>query len=534
MGKLRMAIVLVLAFAITLAGVGVTPAAVGTDSAKLRRAVTTAGVMEHLKAFQDIANANGGTRVAGSPGYDASVDYVAQRLRKAGYDVSLQQFEFEFFEEREPAVFEQVSPVQRTYVEGFEAEFLTMEYSGSGDVTAALQAVGGIVIPSPGGSTSGCSAEDFADFVAGSIALIQRGTCPFRQKADNADAAGAAGVVIFNEGNDDPSDDRIGPINGTLDPPQLDLPVIGTSFAVGEELVNLLQGGEVVVHLDVNARVVRTPGTNVIADTKAGREDRTVVVGAHLDSVAEGPGINDNGSGSAVILEVAEEMAALGIKPRNQVRFAFWGAEESGLIGSEHYVANLSNRERKDIAVNLNFDMLGSPNFVRFVYDGNGSDTADSGPVGSGVVEEIFLDYFASQELQTEPTAFDGRSDYGPFIAAGIPAGGLFSGAEDPKTERQEDIYGGVAELPHDPCYHQACDTLKDSDQDPDVRRALERAYGDGTLAGNVNKQVLEELADGAAHATLVLAETTSAVSGTDRGEGEPKKPRYKGPLAVR
>jgi hypothetical protein len=127
MGKLRMAIVLVLAFAITLAGVGVTPAAVGTDSAKLRRAVTTAGVMEHLKAFQDIANANGGTRVAGSPGYDASVDYVAQRLRKAGYDVSLQQFEFEFFEEREPAVFEQVSPVQRTYVEGFEAEFLTME-----------------------------------------------------------------------------------------------------------------------------------------------------------------------------------------------------------------------------------------------------------------------------------------------------------------------------------------------------------------------------------------------------------------------
>ncbi|MCD6032541.1 MAG: Aminopeptidase, partial [Thermomicrobiales bacterium] len=293
MGKLRMAIVLVLAFATTLAGVGVTPAAVGTDSAKLRRAVTTAGVMEHLKAFQDIANANGGTRVAGSPGYDASVDYVAQRLRKAGYDVSLQQFEFEFFEEREPAVFEQVSPVQRTYVEGFEAEFLTMEYSGSGDVTAALQAVGGIVIPSPGGSTSGCSAEDFADFVAGSIALIQRGTCPFRQKADNADAAGAAGVVIFNEGNDDPSDDRIGPINGTLDPPQLDLPVIGTSFAVGEELVNLLQGGEVVVHLDVNARVVRTPGTNVIADTKTGREDRTVVVGAHLDSVAEGPGIND-------------------------------------------------------------------------------------------------------------------------------------------------------------------------------------------------------------------------------------------------
>jgi Zn-dependent M28 family amino/carboxypeptidase len=438
---------------------------------------------------------------------------VVERLTAAGYDVATQDFSYDRFVENSPPIFERLSPAPETYTEGFEEDFLTMEYSGSADIDEApLQAAGGIVIPSPGGSTSGCAAGDFADFDAGSIALIQRGTCPFRQKAQNALDAGAVGVVIFNEGNDDPSDDRIGVVNGTLDPPLFDIPVIGTSLAVGRELYNRLQNGQdVVVRLAVDAGVVTTQTANVIADTTTGREDRTVVVGAHLDSVPEGPGINDNGSGSAVILEIAEAMAELGIKPRNQVRFAFWGAEESGLIGSEFYVANLGKRDRKDIAVNLNFDMLGSTNYVRFVYDGDGSDTADSGPVGSGVVEDVFVDYFSSEDLETEPTAFDGRSDYGPFIAAGIPAGGLFSGAEGIKTPREENIYGGQTGQPYDPCYHQACDDIE-----------------------NTRDKALKELAAGAAHATLAFAETTSAVSGTDKGEGQPKKPRYKGPLAVR
>jgi Zn-dependent M28 family amino/carboxypeptidase len=145
---------------------------------------------------------------------------------------------------------------------------------------------------------------------------------------------------------------------------------------------------------------------------------------------SEGPGINDNGSGSAAILEIAEQMSELGIEPTNRVRFAWWGGEEFGLLGSEHYVSNLTTRELKDIAVNLNFDMVASPNFVRFVYDGDGSGTGTKGPNGSGNVEQVFLDYFAQQNLPTEPTAFDGRSDYGPFIDRGIPAGGLFTGAE--------------------------------------------------------------------------------------------------------
>jgi Zn-dependent M28 family amino/carboxypeptidase len=532
MRRVRITLALVMALVVALAAVGVASAAVKTNSSELRRSVTTAGIMEHLEAFQAIADANGGTRVAGSEGYDASVEYVAERLRAAGYDVSLQEFTFDAFVEDSPSVFERVSPDPKVYS---DEDFLTMSYSGSGDVTAPLEAVGGIVIPSPGGSESGCSAEDFDGFTEGSIALIQRGTCPFRQKVLNAQEAGAAGVVIFNEGNEDPADDRIGVVNGTLDPPRVDIPVIGTSFAVGEEFYDLLQAGQdVVVHLKVEASVVTTETTNVIADTQAGRDDRTVVVGAHLDSVEEGPGINDNGSGSATILEVAEEMDELGIRPRNQVRFAFWGAEEAGLIGSEYYVSELTRRQIKDIAVNLNFDMLGSPNYARFVYDGDGSATPDAGPTGSGVVEDVFTDYFASRDLETEPTAFDGRSDYGPFIDAGIPAGGLFTGAEDIKTEREEEIYGGVAGLAYDPCYHAACDTLEEEDQPEEVQR-IEEAYGEDVIVGNVNTKALDEMSDGVAHATLAFAQTTSAVGGTEKGSGTPSgDPQYKGPKALR
>ena len=230
-------------------------------------------------------------------------------------------------------------------------------------------------------------------------------------------------------------------------------------------------------------------------------------VGAHLDSVVEGPGINDNGSGSAMILEMAIEMADLGIEPVNTVRFAWWGAEEFGLLGAEHYVGQLSKAELKDIAVNLNFDMVASPNYVRFVYDG------DAGPVGSGVVEDVFLDWFASQGLATEPTEFDGRSDYGPFILQGVPAGGLFTGAEGKKTAEEVVIYGGEVGEQYDPCYHAACDTI-----------------------ANIDLEVLEQMADAAAHATQTFAMTSSAVSGTAKGNanGHSDDMDFKGPRAIR
>jgi Zn-dependent M28 family amino/carboxypeptidase len=480
--------------------------AVGTDTSALREAVTTAGIMEHQEEFQAIASANPvngvPTRAVETPGYDASVEYVAGLLEDAGYDVAIQDFTYEAFIDVSPPVFERVSPDPEAYVNGFDGDFLTMTWSGTGDVTAELVAVGGIVIPSPGGSASGCEPGDFAGFPDGAIALIQRGTCPFRQKVTNAEDAGADGVVIFNEGNVDPSDDRIGVINGTLDPPATpaEIPVIGTSFAVGEELYELTLAGEVVVHLAVNAALVEKSSSNVIADTPGGREDRTVVVGAHLDSVPEGPGINDNGSGSSTILEVALQMAELEIEPVNQVRFAFWGAEEEGLVGSQLYVDSLAKSELKDIMLNLNLDMVGSPNFVRFVYDGDGSAFGTDGPSGSGTIEDVFTDYFASLGLATEETEFDGRSDYDAFISAGIPAGGLFTGAEGIKTAEQARIYGGAAGTAYDPCYHLLCDDIT-----------------------NLSLTALAEMSDATAHAVLTFAMTKSSVNGTDNASNRAK-----------
>ena len=248
---------------------------------------------------------------------------------------------------------------------------------------------------------------------------------------------------------------------------------------------------------------------NVIAQTKTGRTDRVVVSGAHLDSVIEGPGINDNGSGSAAQLEVTQEMAELGIKPVNQVRFIWFGAEEAGLVGSAYYVSQLTKRELKNIAVMLNFDMVGSPNAGWFVYDGDASDTAST---GSGVVEDVFVDFFDSIGRKTEPTAFDGRSDYDAFVAAGIPAGGLFTGAEEIKTEEQQEKWGGTAGVAFDPCYHQACDTFT-----------------------NVNEDALDEMTDAIAHAILTFAMTTSAVQGTDKGSDNAiYDPTFRGPRAIK
>ncbi len=201
---------------------------------------------------------------------------------------------------------------------------------------------------------------------------------------------------------------------------------------------------------------------NVVADTRTGKAANTVVLGAHLDSVTEGPGINDNGSGSAGLLEVALELAKSKSKPANKVRFAWWSAEENGLLGSEAYVASLSETQRQQIKLYLNFDMIASPNGVQFVYDGDDSDGvgAGPGPEGSAQLERDINEFLDSKGKKHEGTDFTGRSDYGPFIEVGIPSGGTFTGAEGLKTAAQARTYGGQEGVAYDPCYHEACDDL--------------------------------------------------------------------------
>ncbi len=505
----KVAAVVALALLAAVLAVGVAWAAPGDEdptfgaSAELRKSVEPAGILVHERRLQRIANAGAdpdgdgvGTRASGTPGYDASADYVTNKLEAAGYEVTRQEFEFPYFDVLSES-FSQTAPEERN-LEPYDlsndtGDYRIMTYSGSGSVEDALVVPTNDVVipPTPEPSSdSGCEPEDFVDVgtvAEPRVALIQRGTCAFVLKAQNAEAAGYDAAIIFNEGQENvPGDDRVGVVLGTLGEPVVDIPVIGISFELGADFYEDIQNDEGVrVSLDFETDTsdpVRET-ENIIADTPAGREDRTVVVGAHLDSVPEGPGINDNGSGTATILETAPQMSKLGIEPENRVLFAFWGAEEFGLLGAEHYVESLSDEELDNIALNLNFDMLGSPNFVRFVYDGDGSATGTKGPTGSANIERVFKRYFAAKNLKTEPTAFDGRSDYGPFIAVGIPAGGLFSGAEGIKTAREQRIYGGTAGEPYDPCYHQPCDDIT-----------------------NLSVRSLDQMSDGVAHATLTYA----------------------------
>ncbi|MGH2773967.1 MAG: M28 family metallopeptidase [Actinomycetota bacterium] len=422
------------------------------DERRLTKAVDAEGINEHLKDLQDIAIENGGHRASGFSGYDASVDYVEGVLQDSGYETTRQEFAFDSFTEDAPAELEQVAPGQVAYEEG--TDFAYMEFSGSGEPTAGVTNVDLVLPPGaePNTSTSGCEETDFTGFPAGDIALMQRGSCDFGLKAANAADAGAVGAIIFNEGQPGRTD----VISGTLGDFRPGIPTFGMSFELGNDLAAI---ADLQLRMFADTTITTTTTENLLAETPGGDPNNVVMAGGHLDSVQEGPGINDNGSGTMATLEIAQQIMNLKIKPVNKIRFAFWGAEESGLNGSNFYVGDLTEEEAADIALYLNFDMVGSPNFVRFVYDGDGSAFGIEGPPGSDDIEASFADSFAKRGLESEETAFDGRSDYLAFILAGIPAGGLFSGAEVLKTEEQEAVYGGVAGLPYDPCYHQACDT---------------------------------------------------------------------------
>ncbi|TCC39623.1 M28 family metallopeptidase [Kribbella sindirgiensis] len=194
---------------------------------------------------------------------------------------------------------------------------------------------------------------------------------------------------------------------------------------------------------------------NVIAEWPHGDANHVVMTGSHLDSVSSGPGINDNGSGSAGVLETALAYAASGQTPKNRVRFGFWGAEELGLLGSKYYVNNLPAAERDKVELYLNFDMIASPNPGYFVYDDN--------PAGDGARDDLVA-YFTSKSVQTEFIDVQGRSDHAAFRSLGIPTAGTFSGAEGTKTSAQATKWGGTAGSAFDPCYHRSCDTINNLD----------------------------------------------------------------------
>ena len=332
-----------------------------------------------------------------------------RKLRAVGYRPRLQTFSFDFFRETKPPVLERVKPVNRRYRKG--PDFLVMRYSGGGNLTARVVPVHST------SASSGCSASDFGGFPNGAIALMKRGDCPFTQKARNAEAAGAAAALIANDG----TPGRTAPLMATLFT-TVRIPVLIVSSAVAADL-----GPSSTVHIELSVSTRTARAASVIADLP-GRQSGVVLLGGHLDSVASGPGINDNGSGSALVLEVARQARRLHVRPRHGLRFAFWGGEELGLLGSRSYVQSLSGRQRSQILDVLNFDMVGSPNFGRIVYTGDGA------PQGSVRIENAFRAYFAARRLPVEEESLGGASDHAAFADAGIPVGGLFTGADEPKS----------------------------------------------------------------------------------------------------
>ncbi|XVS61063.1 M28 family peptidase [Actinosynnema sp. CA-299493] len=217
-------------------------------------------------------------------------------------------------------------------------------------------------------------------------------------------------------------------------------------------------------------------GYNLIADWPGGDPNDVLMLGGHLDSVSAGPGINDNGTGSAGLLEVALTVAREGLAPTKHIRFGWWGAEELGLVGSTYYVNNLPTTERSRIKAYLNFDMIGSPNPGYFVYSASGQ------PTGSLLLQQTLQAAFS---VPTELTSVGGRSDHAAFARAGIPVGGTFTGAEVTKTSAQAQKWGGTAGVAFDRCYHRSCDTITNVDVTALDRNSDAIAHTLWTLAGS-------------------------------------------------
>ena len=450
-------------------------------------AVTGKAVYRHVQAFQKVADANGGNRATGTPGYEASAVYVEKTLRKAGYRPQRQYFEAETFEVLDLAV----------EVPGVPFEPIAMTYSNS---TAPDGFTAELVTPT---DPLGCDAAAWTGADAeGKIAVVSRGTCPFGDKALAAGVAGADGIIIYNN--------TTGALNGTLGEPNPEsAPAVGVTQAEGAALVAAINAGPTTGSFDLQTEIQVTETFNVIAETRGGDPDNVVMVGAHLDGVEEGPGINDNGTGSAAILETAVQLAkgqgrghhakggkGKGNKLNNKVRFAWWGAEELGLKGSEYYVSDLQANNAaalEKIAVYLNFDMVGSPNYIIGVYDANESTypAPVAVPEGSAAAEAAFTDYFDDIDQPWVDTEFSGRSDYQAFIEADVPATGLFTGADGTKTPEQAALFGGTAGITYDPNYHSEGDDIT-----------------------NVNKEALDIMSRAIGRVVTDLSYSTEAING--------------------
>jgi Zn-dependent M28 family amino/carboxypeptidase len=430
-------------------------AQVNDTPSKLLPCIQTDDLWNHMLNFQAIADANPSpadhmpSRNSGEPGYKASVDYVASLMEDAGYNVTIQTYKFTYYAYTALPVLSQVSPTPHDYA--LNDEWTAGQSTGTAN--AALQPAGGIIIPptSTPSSSSGCTMDDFSGFIPDRIALIQRGTCNFGVKVLNAQAAGAAGVIIFNEGNPG----RTGVLAGSLldaadNPITPTIPVAFTSFDIGLSLLTQYQHGAMPV-MSLSIQAIVKPNAddyNVIAESKGGDKNHVLVVDAHLDAIY-GAGMLDNASGSATILDIAQKMK--NVDPLNKLRFIWFGGEELGLLGSSYYINNLTPSEASHIGYDLDADVTATPNYIVGVLDPAAPDffsrvVSSTFPnrvyKASTISRDQSIDYFDSIGLNHELLSPVGTDAFN-FNAVGIPAGGLLTGQDCCKSQAEVNLFGG-------------------------------------------------------------------------------------------
>ncbi|KAL8420599.1 hypothetical protein RB594_003404 [Gaeumannomyces avenae] len=420
------------------------------SSEALRNLLTADALMSKAQILEDHAYSTPQrNRVVGSPGLEASLKYIKDTVTALDYyDVTTQEFTVLGAGEASLSI------------AGTKYDSLVFGGSPKGAASAKLVAVADL----------GCNATDFLAAVKGAVALISRGTCTFGIKASNAAAAGAVAAIIYNN---NPAE---GPASGGMGTGSF-VPTVGITQAAGQALVAELQKGTALT-ADVGVAITETKTYNVIAQTRGGDPDNVLQLGAHVDSVEVNPGLNDDGSGTLSILEVAIQLAKFSVN--NAVRFSWWSAEEAGLVGSTEYVKSLSQAERDKVRLYLNFDMVASVNWFYAIYASNGTGfEGRTPPPGVVEAEKMFQEYFVDV-AGLNYTSFDLRkaSDHGPFIDARIPTGGLFTGGSELKTPEQVAMFGGTVGAPSDPENHKAGDNVTNIHPEPflQVTKAIAHA----------------------------------------------------------
>jgi Peptidase family M28/PA domain len=489
-------------------------AQVNDTPSKLLPCIQKNDLWKIMQDFQGIANANPGpdghpSRNTGEPGYKASADYVAAKMQAAGYSVVEQPYTVPYYAYKSIPSFSEISPTAQSYVLGTDWG----PGRSLGIANAAIQPAGGIILPptQTSSSTSGCSTTDFTGFVPGRIALIQRGGCNFGVKVQNAQGAGATGVIIFNEGNPGRTDLLVG---GLVDAAGVGfvptIPVAFTTFAVGQSLYNqyqqAVQSSTPLPTTSISIDAIYDPNRldwNVIADSKGGDKNHVVVVDAHLDAIY-GAGMLDNASGSATILDIAQKMK--NVNPTNHLRFIWFGGEEIGLLGSAFYVDSLSSTELSHIGYDLDADVTATPNYTLGVLDpaaknlfGGATPTFPNRVYkASTIARDQAVDYLTSQGKNHEFFSPQG-TDAINFNFVGIPASGVLTGQDCCKTQQEVDLFGGYlgnfeGNIPSfdGGCVDNPflwCDNL--SNNDPDILTLMTRTFANMVLGMAFDTKVM-------------------------------------------